>query len=453
VKIAPRVSLINVKITYDLVKSIPCNITYLNGSPNMSQQVEAAVENWNEAAGSSGRKYVKLVSTTSNALIEVIEYCDLTTNSPLARVCTKESHQSNPGICPEDIPPGKEEGNIMRMSQQNWTVISLFVILSLYIAGQKITPAAESKAVGPKSNSVESSQVISLKDIVSQMKQVAVFESKEKEKRYIGNLAPNSAALQGFSNALIQGIVVKESGMSRPEYEVVLVGGNWYRLGRYDANRSVFAIYAVQQNELKLTTVVRLTHPLTDILKGAKLSSQPQEKSYSLRESYSLLPTSPSLEKVVQKSPLVLLGTPVATLDNRYDPEVPSRYKVYLIGVEQYLKDETGLDLPIVVLNHPNYPHDPLPQFGKLYLFFLTPPRGNSITVYGTDGRPKKITKIFEPGEYDHFPEALVEKGRATPVIEMYAPDGIKWLKGSEQEVIAKVKAEIKRQQKGRGIR
>jgi hypothetical protein len=75
----------------------------------------------------------------------------------------------------------------------------------------------------------------------------------------------------------------------------------------------------------------------------------------------------------------------------------------------------------------------------------------DSVIIYSN---PKKVIKVFEPGEYAHFPEALIENGRAAParasyVNEDYAP----WMWGTAQAVIGRVKAEIRRQQRGRGIR
>jgi hypothetical protein len=235
------------------------------------------------------------------------------------------------------------------------------------------------------------------------------------------------------------------------------VGGSSYWLAKYDVSEGIIAIYTVHQNQLLPAGALKLTHSLQTFFASAKPMSQSQAKTVSRPSplaSSDIISSSPQLGEVVQRSPLILIGTPVATLDDRYDPAMPRRYTVYLIGVETYLKDATGLDLPIVVLNHVNHhgPHDPPPQFGELYLFFLTPPRGDSIVLYSKTEKPQVI-KIFEPGEYDHFPEAIIQKGQVIPVSEWDAPNWIPWLKGTEREVIRRVNAEVKRQQKGLNIR
>jgi hypothetical protein len=341
----------------------------------------------------------------------------------------------------------------MKIFQQNWRMF-VIVVFSLAMMRHLLAHGSDPKKIQSKTAAGEMTKTVSLKDVTSQTKQVVVFQRKDKERKYIGNLAPNSPVLQQFRAALAQGTTAKETDLNRTDYEVVLVGGGSYWLAKYDAGKRIMAVYnfaSAQQKELKLVAAVKLAHLLQEILAAARPVSQPKITSRSSDGGSADIPVPPPLKTAVQESSLILLGTPVATLDDRYNPEFPNYYKVYLIGVEQYLKDTTGLDLPIVVLNHPNRSYDPFPQFGKLYLFFLVTPIMDSVII---DGKQRKVIKVFESGEYDHFPEALIENGRAAParasyVDEDYAP----WMWGTEKEVIGRVKAEMRRQQKGRGIR
>jgi hypothetical protein len=337
----------------------------------------------------------------------------------------------------------------MKMSQQRRWILIMVALLSLAWVKQETIPATDTKAAASKTKE-ELSQNISLKDLLDQTKQVVVFQRKDKERKYIGNLAPNSSALQKLRTILSQSAMAKREEIRRLDYEIVLVGGRSYWLAKYNIEKGIVAVYAVQQNELKPAAAVKLTRPLQDILASAKRLSQPKE---GLNLSAGNVPPAqlrlpPRLEQVVKQSTLILLGTPVAVLDDRYDSEAPERYKVYLIGVEQYLKNAVMFDLPIVALNHRTQPVDPHPQFGKQYLFFLKPPRSDVIVIGSSvRGGTRRVIKIYEPGEFSHYPpEALLENGRAIPVCESYAPNWVPWMKGSEQEVLDRIRAEIRRQ-------
>jgi hypothetical protein len=83
---------------------------------------------------------------------------------------------------------------------------------------------------------------------------------------------------------------------------------------------------------------------------------------------------------------------------------------------------------------------------GQLYLFFLIQPPTDSIVF------PQKVIKIFEPCEYGHFPEGIVENGKVILVSDPHhsIPDWAPWLRGNVRAVINRVRAEIKRQGKER---
>jgi hypothetical protein len=81
----------------------------------------------------------------------------------------------------------------------------------------------------------------------------------------------------------------------------------------------------------------------------------------------------------------------------------------------------------------------------------------SSLVIYGRDGKPSKIVNRTEPGEYTHVvgTGALIEDGKTLPLMKYASinPKWIEWLNGPEQEVIARVKAEIEWQRKAGSFR
>jgi hypothetical protein len=338
----------------------------------------------------------------------------------------------------------------MKTIQQNLRTLLIGAVLLLAGMSQRTTGA-----IDPKTASRQKEQGVSLRDLMAQTKQVVVFQKQDTERKYIGNLAPNSSALQKFRAALTEGIMAKETDLSRTDYELVLVEGSSYRLAKYDAGKRVMAVYAVQQKELNALTTIKLKAPLRDVLASAKpLSPLPEKPQPSDAVRGSSIGEAPTVEKAVDDSVLIIVGTPVATLEDRYDREAPGHYTVYLVGVERVLKNTTGRDLPIVPLNHINFPELLKPQFGKLYLFFLKGGK-SSLVIYGRDGKPSKTVNISEPGEYTHVvgTGSLIENRKALPLMKVLDHKWIEWLNGPEQEVIARVKAEIEWQRKAGSFR
>jgi hypothetical protein len=84
-----------------LLGPIHCNITYANATSHMIEQVEQAVNNWNNA---SNPTHIKLVPANPGGIITVEEYCDPESLS-VAKTCA--DGQGVADGCPRNVPVGQ----------------------------------------------------------------------------------------------------------------------------------------------------------------------------------------------------------------------------------------------------------------------------------------------------------------------------------------------------------
>lgn len=247
-----------------------------------------------------------------------------------------------------------------------------------------------------------------IKDLLNQVTQIAVFRWVNRERKYIGSLKKDNPAFQSALNALRESQQTTPTDVSKPAYEVVLMGKGFLRLAKYDAQADVMTFYSAGE-EAKPELTMSLTHSFTDLLAGAKLPEQPTGAFKPKFTGYALWPGLPdSLVRAVAESPVILIGKPVDLFRaDFFDPDNKkslAQYTVYLIEVERYLKDDTGQFMPLV--KYWDYggllgggfqfgEEVPLSQYNQRYLLFLEPVSNKGIAKWNG-----KYIRIRYPDEF-----------------------------------------------------
>jgi len=328
-------------------------------------------------------------------------------------------------------------------------ILSIAGLLLLMVGMVKVVVkrhrSSETKSIAVKSSQSRQrfpSPFLSAKE-ANNISRILVFRCEGERRKYVGCLGKDSPHYQALLKAIETGIPVKSSGLAHADYEIFLLGRGFYRRARFNSQDSIMAIETLGREGVKLELILRLTNSISPPLAKARPRKPP--KNFRPRESMAQLPPPPPLERVVRESSIILIGTPIDIIANEYEvPGGPEQHTVYALQVERYLKDETGLNSPIVLLTHyggylgdgEQWAHDPLPQIGARYIFFLVKPFHEF--VWYTTRSGKIVVRRYYPGEWSHFPEALLLNGRTEPVRK-----DVDWLKGREDEIITKITAAI----------
>jgi hypothetical protein len=197
------------------------------------------------------------------------------------------------------------------------------------------------------------------------------------------------------------------------------------KVAKYDPTANVVTFYSVGDRELKFERALRVKATLMPLLNTAKPLSKPKEKVKPKHIVHGLWAVPPhDLVDVVKPDsmgrwnansltydPLVIIiGTPIAVLRNEYlVPNDPThQYCVYLIGVEQYLKDDTGLYLPVLKYNYDEgylqggmeLGGNPLLEFGERYLLFLKPIMPGFVTYSDFRRKEKEAIKCLDRQDF-----------------------------------------------------
>lgn len=262
---------------------------------------------------------------------------------------------------------------------------------------------------------------------------VLVFHIEGKQRKYVGSIGKDTPNWRKLREAVEKGTALKDADIADAEYEVALLGRGFYQWVKVDSHRGTMVIYTPgKTNKL----VIRLASSINQLLAGAQPMKPCKKPKLKVEGRGGLLPP-PTLEEVVNRASLILIGIPIDIIANEYEiPGRPHQHTVYAILVERYLKDETGLNLPVVLLNHyegylgggHQWFHHLLPEIDSRYLFFLTIPRSPLVSYWD------HVTRVFYDGEYNHYLKALLDNGWAEPLCE-----DVEWLRGKEQEVLNRV--------------
>lgn len=252
---------------------------------------------------------------------------------------------------------------------------------------------------------------------------VLVFRIESKQRKYVGSIGKGTPSWKNLCDAVEKGTTLKDVDIAYADYEILLAGRGFYQWAKVDSSKGMMAIS---------TSVIRLGSSINQLFADAKPTKPRKGFKPKVKTRVQLLPP-PTLEEVVTKSSLIIIGIPIDIIANEYErPGGPNQHTVYAIFVERYLKDETGLNMPVVFLSHyggylgegDQWPHDPLPTIGSRYLFFLVVPWSPYVSYFAIGVRARR----YYEGEWSHYPEALLANGWSEPVRE-----DVNWLRGKEQ--------------------
>jgi hypothetical protein len=261
-------------------------------------------------------------------------------------------------------------------------ILTTLSLLCVILAARSIRVASQSDS-GSKEKEV--SQAENIKNHLNEITQIAVFQWISKDRQYIGSLKKDTPAFQSALKALQESQTTDTSDVTKPEYEMVLMGEGVQHLAKYDVRVGAVTLYPPER-EGKPTMTVQLSRSFADLLTSAKLPDQPQEgfRPQHISESFwAGLPN--SLVRAVAQSPVILIGKSVDLFRfNYFDPsdtKSPVQYVVYVIEVERYLKDDTGQFMSFIKywdwggLLGGGYEmrENPLLKYNQRYILFLNP--------------------------------------------------------------------------------
>jgi hypothetical protein len=286
----------------------------------------------------------------------------------------------------------------------------------------------------------------------------------DKERKFVGNIPNDGAAFEPLLSAVQEAQTVDESGGLYPRFELAVLGVGFYWLLQYDPDARLLVGQSLTNKRLERQDIVRLTKRLEDILMTAQPPTKPAVRIKPARTGQAQRMSLPfDLIELVEQSPLIFIGTPVMV--HRNDYMVPDGYQgqgdptrqvtVYIILVERYLKDDTGLTLPVVLHRHFGgyldggyvLHGDPLLEIGQRYLLFLRPPRSEfAMTGMGRvrDAYPDEHIVVHpytctpivngwtEPAEPNFVPAYLFPDKKTTLIFK------------KEAQVIAEIRAAIR---------
>ncbi len=317
-------------------------------------------------------------------------------------------------------------------------------------------------------------------NVFKQAQHILVFKGTGTKREFLGGLPPSSAAVHELCKILGEDEPTNAEALVKPAYEVALVSDTMNKVVKYDPTANVVVLYSIGNRELKFERALEVKKELTPLFKAAEPLSKPKEKVKPKHVIRGMVGGGPfDLTDLVRPDSmlrwnaqllsydplLIVIGTPIAVLRNEYLSPDGEQYCVYLIGIEHYIKDDTGLYLPILKYNHNGgylnggveLEVDPLLQFGERYLLFLKPVIPGFVTYGASDGKQHR-TRRYHEGEYVHvhpFLQTQLTNGETFPIDPTAPPKRYEFQDGKttlvfkqEKQVIDEILAAIKQADK-----
>jgi hypothetical protein len=344
------------------------------------------------------------------------------------------------------------------MRRKNFIFFSLMFLSSLVMVAVLLAHSSKDQ------NGKERPNLSSIMDALEKTKQLLVFRADRKEKReYLGCMTKESYSFAKVLSTIRAANSTEDHIPFCPQFEIIFLGDGVLWSVQYDPETQMIVAYCPVNNRLEKWGAFRLSESIESTLLKIAVTSRVPDKfkpSRTAKVEWSPLPY--NLDELIKRSSLVLIGTPVSILRNNYrEPNDPLwQVTVYAVVVERYLKDQTGLFLP-VIKHYQNGGRlgggraregDPLLEIGQRYLLFLEPPRceyavletGVFRSCYGDEYitvHPLTRTPIVnggtEPAESD---PSLIP-------IYWFSDNKTRLIFKKEQQVIGEVLTAIKRSQ------
>jgi hypothetical protein len=346
---------------------------------------------------------------------------------------------------------------VITMSKQSFIFIGLALSIP-FIVGERVLPQSS-----PKQSGSEAPEVSTVMEALQKATSVAVFRMDGEQRKFVGTIPNDGTAFKPLLSAVQEAQAVDENSDFRPRFELTVLGVGFYWLLQYDPDLRLLVGHSLTNKRLEQRSTVRLTKRLEDILTTAQPPTKPALRLKPARTGQAQWMSLPfNFIELVEQSPLILIGTPVMV--HRNDYMVPDGYQgpgdpthqviVYIILVERYLKDDTGLTLPVVLHRHFGgyldggyvLHGDPLLEIGQRYLLFLRPPRSEfAMTGIGRvrDAYPDEYIAMHpftrtpimngwtKPAEPNFLPAYLFPDKKTTLIFK------------KEERVIAEIRAAI----------
>jgi hypothetical protein len=305
----------------------------------------------------------------------------------------------------------------MRRLETKLIIGGLFCLLLLMSSWQVLSQTQTKQTT-------DKDQKEQLPSLLEKANRIVIFRLTGGERSYVGHINRDTSIFRQIVQSMEKAQVLKPEELSRVDYELAFVGEGMYRLARYDTQKDLMTFYHPTKNELERDVTIHLNDSLRRLISRVSFPKKSSKKFVPKHMGKGMMMVSPPLNLVdlVNSSLIILIGHVVDVDRNFYvtPNDLMNQRTTYIVAVERYLKDDTGLYLPVVGYIQQGgflgggffFEGDAPVEVGERYLLSLR--RGGEFAVYN-----RQTVRVAYPFEYPPlhpYVQVCLKKGRTHPI-------------------------------------